>query len=55
MFDYRNEEQHNFHFYLVNPSTISKLDYAISDFRAYVKSHPGINAEMSIEKGRWER
>ena len=28
---------------------------AISDYRAYVKNHPGIVAEMDIEKPRWER
>lgn len=28
---------------------------AIKDFRAYVKSHPGIIAEMDIEKSRWEK
>ena len=28
---------------------------AISDYKAYVKSHPGITAEMQIEKPKWER
>ena len=28
---------------------------AIGDYKAYVKAHPGIIAEMSIEKGRWEK
>ncbi len=28
---------------------------AINDFHAYVKAHPGIIAEMDIEKKRWER
>ncbi len=28
---------------------------AIKDFHAYVKSHPGITAEMNIEKSRWEK
>lgn len=28
---------------------------AISDFKAYVKAHPGITAEMDIEKRRWEK
>ena len=28
---------------------------AISDYKAYVKSHPGILAEMQIEKPKWER
>ncbi|MBQ9269687.1 MAG: hypothetical protein IJ206_09255 [Oscillospiraceae bacterium] len=46
----------------VKPEQISRKEYpgtarrqAISDFHAYVKSHPGIQAEMDIEKGRWER
>lgn len=44
------------------PEQISSQKYpgtdrrrAISDFNAYVKSHPGILSEMNIEKGRWER
>lgn len=28
---------------------------AIADYKAYIKSHPGIIAEMSIEKPKWER
>lgn len=28
---------------------------AIKDFHAYAKAHPGIIAEMDIEKGRWEK
>ena len=28
---------------------------AISDYKSYVKSHPGITAEMQIEKPKWER
>lgn len=28
---------------------------AVSDFKAYVKAHPGITAEMDIEKMRWEK
>lgn len=28
---------------------------AIKDFRAYEKAHPGIIAEMDIEKRRWEK
>ena len=28
---------------------------AIAAYKAYVKAHPGIAAEMDIEKGRWER
>lgn len=28
---------------------------AIAAYKAYVKSHPGIVAELDIEKGRWER
>ena len=28
---------------------------AISDYKSYVKSHPGILAEMQIEKPKWER
>lgn len=28
---------------------------AIDDFNKYIKSHPGIEAEMQIEKARWER
>ncbi len=28
---------------------------AIKDYRAAVKAHPGIDCEMSIAKGRWER
>lgn len=28
---------------------------AIADFKAYVKSHPGILHEMHIEKSKWER
>lgn len=28
---------------------------AISDYRAAVKAHPGIDCEMNIEKGKWER
>lgn len=28
---------------------------AIADYREYVKAHPGIIAEMDIEKSRWER
>ena len=27
---------------------------AIADYQRYVKEHPGITAEMDIEKGRWE-
>lgn len=46
----------------VEPERISCETYpgtarhqAIKDFRAYVKSHPGIQSEMHIEKSRWER
>lgn len=28
---------------------------AIADYKAYIKSHPGITAEMKIEKSKWER
>lgn len=28
---------------------------AIAAYKAYVKAHPGIIAELDIEKGRWER
>ena len=28
---------------------------AINDYKSYVKSHPGILAEMQIEKPKWER
>lgn len=28
---------------------------AIADYKAYIKSHPGIIAEMRIEKSRWEK
>lgn len=28
---------------------------AIDEFNRYVKEHPGIEAEMQIEKARWER
>lgn len=28
---------------------------AIKDFHAYTKAHPGILAEMDIQKGRWEK
>ena len=28
---------------------------AIKDYKSYVKSHPGILAEMQIEKPKWER
>ena len=28
---------------------------AISDYKSYVKAHPGILAEMQIEKPKWER
>ena len=28
---------------------------AISDYKAYLKDHPGIIAEMDIKKGKWER
>lgn len=28
---------------------------AIKDFQSYTKTHPGITAEMNIEKHRWER
>lgn len=28
---------------------------AIADYKAAVKAHPGITAEMDIAKGRWER
>lgn len=28
---------------------------AIDDFKQYVKTHPGIESEMQIEKSRWER
>ena len=28
---------------------------AIADYQAYVKAHPGITAEMDIEKRRWEK
>ena len=28
---------------------------AIADYKAYIKAHPGITAEMDIEKKRWER
>lgn len=28
---------------------------AIADYKAYVKFHPGIAAEMDIEKKRWEK
>lgn len=28
---------------------------AISDYKSYVKAHPGILAEMQIEKPNWER
>lgn len=28
---------------------------AIADYKAYVKAHPGIAAEMDIEKKRWEK
>ena len=27
---------------------------AITDYKAYIKSHPGIIAEMNIEKPKWE-
>lgn len=46
----------------VEPEQVSRKEYpgtarrqAIADYHAYVKSHPGIRAEMDIEKGRWER
>ena len=28
---------------------------AIKDYKSYVKSHPGITAEMQIEKPKWEK
>lgn len=28
---------------------------AIADYKQYVKSHPGIIAEMNIQKSKWER
>lgn len=28
---------------------------AIADYKAYIKSHPGIIAEMDIKKSKWER
>lgn len=28
---------------------------AITDYKAYIKSHPGIICELKIEKGKWER
>lgn len=46
----------------VSPELVSRTEYpgterhrAISDFRAYVRSHPGIRSEMNIEKGSRER
>ncbi len=46
----------------VEPERVSRTEYpgterrqAIADYNAYVKTHPGIRAEMEIEKGRWER
>jgi len=45
----------------LDPERISSQEYpgtarhkAIADYNAYVKAHPGIRAEMSIEKSRWE-
>lgn len=28
---------------------------AIAAYKAYIKAHPGISAEMDIEKGKWEK
>ena len=46
----------------LEPEQVSRQEYpgtarrqAIADYHAYVKSHPGIRAEMDIEKARWER
>jgi hypothetical protein len=33
----------------------TQRNQAIKDYHAYVKAHPGIAAEMDIEKPRWER
>lgn len=33
----------------------SERHQAIKDFESYVKDHPGIIAEKSIEKSKWER
>lgn len=46
----------------IQPEEVSCVRYcgkdrskAIKDFRQYVKDHPGILAEMNIEKSKWER
>lgn len=46
----------------IRPQQLSSQKYpgtdrhkAIADFKAYQKSHPGILAEMDIEKSKWER